>query len=135
MSTLTPFEETNLTSPSSSQSETIPAPVNRDDLPNSVAPQTAVKLNLPPKPVLATKHLTNPTTNEETTHVPFQDPPHIPMKTLSSPLSSTSLSEDLSPTWDKKKSSKKKFSIGLPLAFILFLITLISLLLQLSFLF
>jgi hypothetical protein len=133
MSTLPSFEKNNLASPS--QSETIPTPVDQNDLPQSVAPQTAVKLNLPPKPVLATKHLTNATTNGETIPVALQDPPHIPMKKLSSPLSSVPLSEDLSPAWDKKKSSKKKFSIGLPLAFILFLITLISLLLQLRFLF
>ena len=130
MSTTTNVDETNFAPPSSPQSVPISLSTYDQEESTSVTLQAPVKLNLPPKPVLANRNLLESHLSTETSSsIPTQEPPLIPIKTSSTELPSY----DFSP--QNSHSFKKKFSIGLPLAFLLFLIALISLLMQVRFLF
>lgn len=89
--------------------------------------QASVKLKLPPKPVLAS----NASSDDASSSV--QEPPTIPAINPSPEIARSVTQEESPQESHADRSSKKKFSMGLPLSFLLFLIALISLLIQVRF--
>jgi hypothetical protein len=100
----------------------------------SVVLQNSMKLNLPPKPILANAlvppaadsitETSSPSSTQETPSISFTSSPKF-SSTLELPSTSMELKEE--------NISQKKFYISLPLAFLFFLIALLALLIELRF--
>lgn len=113
-------------------------PATPEETPSPAFEKAPPKLNLPPKPILASAAL--PSVTETSSSLPVQVPPTIPMDDTSFPLLSSTAESASTPeiaiTEAKgNNSSKKKFCIGLPLAFLTILIALLAFLMQLRLLF
>ncbi|KAB2642460.1 MAG: hypothetical protein DVB29_07360 [Verrucomicrobia bacterium] len=119
------------TEPSSEEAHSTQAQELPSSTPESttetITPAALVKLNLPPKPVLANSIALDALSST------LQNPPAIPTTSPSSEVTSFLEPEKDPEVPHKEVSSKKKSFIGLPIALLLFLIALISLLIQLRF--
>ncbi|MFZ4115330.1 MAG: hypothetical protein ACOYK6_01240 [Chthoniobacterales bacterium] len=140
-----PLETSQKNTPATSQEASKSAPEVSERAPEvseptpqevavSVVQQNPVKLNLPPKPILASTlvppaadFLTKTSSSSST-----QDPSSMPSSS-SSELSSTLEIPLGSTEFKEENTSQKKFFITLPLAFLFFLIALFALLTQLRF--
>jgi hypothetical protein len=121
MNTSPTSEETH-----STEAQEISTP-SAEEASTSYPDQASVKLKLPPKPVLAS----SPSSDDISSTI--QEPPTIPAISTSPEIVPPLKQEKSIQESHVDRAAKKRFALGLPLTFLLFLIALISLLIQVRF--